>query len=669
MRCLIVSAICAWVAMLASIGIAAWLWRSYDLRPHAGWATISLLLVIGSTIWLTCATIASLNRREGRLASAGLWLLGTTPLLWFFAFATTLYIDANGRQPLVLDTPLRLAAAWSCSFFDLEARLRYPRWTLGKQTVLIDAGQSPAPESLVSQMDEHIASMTNLLEQQPLSTQVAWVRGSIFGMEGRANGSWAICNADGSADQLDRLDRHEVAHSMITMLAGPDQDPPAVLVEGWAESQSAVRDDHIRHLAQQKREGNTYALSELIAPGWYMRSNGPVYSHGGPLVHYLIERFGAPKFFELYRDVRRPTFTADCERILGVSWDQLDADFWRWVATEDEKLPAPIAVAADAKNWSLEFSDGVSEQDWKILTDACLAAKRSRKLLPTDVAIDVHWTWTRIDHKRSPDPVVNPSQLVADFEGDKFWIYTNEGSESCLISDGDRCASLTRYSTGHVAGWVGGPEARGRIAYEAAELIDMYRGALGRDASSFLPINEYVSPGDYRVERLVPPKGNDGVWKVVLHIKFKDGDSNRYELTIDPARNWQVTDYTCTGSPESHTNETAKFERFGGVWFAAASKYEADYTAEQEYVTSEASVRKLNRYERLALRKRVEQMAKLQPTKPWHRLRQLLTALVYGWPLAGIALVAISRRYAVSSDATPTATIAPMIGPTTGIQA
>jgi len=630
--------------MVASIGIATWLLR-HELRPHAGWAAVSLLLVVVSTICLTWAAFRELTRGNLHLAAVAWWLLGTTPLVWFFSYAATIYIDAMGRQPLVIDRPLRLLAAWSCSFFDLEARLRYPRWTYGEQAILIDSGQTPSPELLVSQMDSHIASMTNLLEQTPLATQVAWVRGSIFGMEGRANGPWAICGPNGNADRLDPLDRHEVAHSVITMLAGPDQDPPAVLVEGWAESQSAAREDQIRQLALQKRDGSTYALAELIAPQWYMRSYAPVYSHGGPLVLYLIEKFGAPKFFELYRDVRRPTFAADCERILGVTWDQLDADFWKWVAAEDDKLPAPIAAAADAKNWSLEFADGVAEQDWKTLVDACLAAKQSRQSLPKDVAIDVHWNWTRIDHKRSPDPIVNPSQLIADFEGDDFWIYTDEGSESCLMSDGGCCASLTRDRSGDVHGWIGGPEARGRIAHEAAALIDTYRGALGRCATSFLPINdEYVSPADYRIERLVPPGGNDGVWKVVLHIQYKGGESNRYELAIDPAKDWQIAEYFGSGSPESHTHEAATFEDFGGVWFAAASKFEADYTAAQERVTSEASVRKLNHEERLALRERVEQMARLQPTKPWRRLRQLLTALVYGWPALGLVLAALAFR-------------------------
>lgn len=673
-------ALCVWLAMLLSIAIAAGLWR-HELRPHAVWATLSLLLVLGSAVLLTCYTCQEIKQGKARLPALGWWLLGTTPLLWFAAYAATIYIDATHRQPLRLDAPLRMLGGWSCSFFDLEARLRYPRWTPGQQTILIDSGQTPVPESLVSQMDEHIAAMMKLLEQPSLATPVTWVRGSIFGMEGRSNGPWAICNASGSPDQLDGLDRHEVAHSVMTILAGPDQDPPALLIEGWAESQSTIREDQIRHLARQRRDHRTYSLRELIEPDWYLRSHGPVYSHGGPLVHFLIERFGGPKFFELYRDVRRPTFMVDCERILGVAWNQLDADFWTWLAAEDEKLPAGPAVAQQPKNWSLEFADSVSQQDWKTLVDACLAAKRSRRPLPHDAAIGVHWTWARTDWKRSPDPLINRSETFADFAGDDFWIHTREDSESYLMCAGDRCVSLTRNRSGDLDGWVSGPEARGRLLHEAAELIDMYRGALGRCATSFLPIgDEYASPADYRIVALVPPAdGTEGIWKVALLIRYKDGNSNRYELEIDSNRDWQVTKYRGTGTPESRTHESANFENFGGVWFAAASKFEADYTAAQEQVVSEAGVRKLSGAERRALRERVEQMAKLRPTKPWHRLRMVLTVLVIVWPVVGLACglwpsqtVGQSNRIRVQStirEATATATSAPMIGPTTGIQA
>jgi len=123
-------------------------------------------------------------------------------------------------------------------------------------------------------------------------------------------------------------------------MCGPDQDPPAIFTEGWAESQSRNRADQIRGLAKGRREGRAYSLQELVKPAGYDQVSAAycAYWEGGPLVHYLMHRYGPGTFFRLYRDVRRETFHDDCRAILGDSWETVEEGFWKWVEAEDKSL-------------------------------------------------------------------------------------------------------------------------------------------------------------------------------------------------------------------------------------------------------------------------------------------------------------------------------------------
>lgn len=676
-RRLKVLALGVWLAMAASVGSAAWLWRSYELRPHGALVAANLAAILGTTAWLTLHALRVATCGRAPRAAIGWWLIGTAPILWFVAYAANLYIDVNYRQPLTLDAPLRMTGAWAASFFELEARVRCPHRTSGKHSILLDSGDVALPETLVAQMDEHVASMTRLLGQPPLAAPVIWVRGSILGMTGRSIGFWAIAGPNGNSDALDPVDRHEAAHATITMLAGPDHDPPAVISEGWAESQSADRDNQIRQLARERESGAYYSVRELIAPDWYMRSMLPVYSHGGPLVHYLIGRFGAPKFFEFYCGVRRATFLDDCQRLLGVSWDEIDADFWRWVAAENERLVANVPPTAEpAPKRKLELADGVNPADSQQLVEELMA--RSDRPLPKRIAFAARWDWKRCDGDRRTEPIDSKNELLAALAGEDVWIYDRGDNESFLMSSSGRAASLTLTRSGDVEGWVGDAASRRRARNDATQFVRAYRNACNFWPELWLPIGETDgSSAAYRLERIERPvDGKAGVWKVVVSIEYDDESSKYCELEIDPAIDWQITRSCTVGSPESYTEESAEYRQIDGVWFATAAKFEANYVHTKERVSAETSFRTLTDTEVRDLKQRVERMALAGPTKPWHRLRNLLLALVVVWPAVGLLYIALppgrQRNYfapTANSDATDTATTAPSSGPTTGIQA
>ena len=109
---------------------------------------------------------------------------------------------------------------------------------------------------------------------------IRWVRGPLFGLEGKA--AFSVCmgsrpgEAEASADGLSTLDRHEVAHCVITSLNSPESDPPAVLVEGWAEAnQGTDPTEQAFRVWDWRTRGDELTLRELTGSDWYWRHRGP----------------------------------------------------------------------------------------------------------------------------------------------------------------------------------------------------------------------------------------------------------------------------------------------------------------------------------------------------------------------------------------------------------
>ena len=54
-----------------------------------------------------------------------------------------------------------------------------------------------------------------------------------------------------------------------------------------------------------------------------------MYSVGGAFSDYLLRSYGVEKFLQLYFSCRPHTFEADCSRIYGVDFDDMEKAFWR----------------------------------------------------------------------------------------------------------------------------------------------------------------------------------------------------------------------------------------------------------------------------------------------------------------------------------------------------
>jgi hypothetical protein len=219
-------------------------------------------------------------------------------------------------------------------------------------------------------MDRHVARMEELtgLRQR---TKTWWVRGSLLGQGRLCMYALALGSSESPASALDR---HELAHSIFSQHAGPDADPPTLLMEGWAETQSldgqelvrralnqrrfiaewaprlagadAEQDDFMRRLVdpvgmdrlfrKYREEGAALSyLRALTDPFWYHHDNGPVYPVGGAFVDFLVRKYGAARFVELSQACLPGTFEPECRRVYGIDLDALERDFWQDVERAD----------------------------------------------------------------------------------------------------------------------------------------------------------------------------------------------------------------------------------------------------------------------------------------------------------------------------------------------
>ncbi len=135
-------------------------------------------------------------------------------------------------------------------------------------------------------MDRHVRQLETRIGRTT-AWPIRWVRGPILGLDGRA--AFSICmgsrpgDAGVGADGLATVDRHEVAHCVITSLDSAESDPPAILVEGWAEANQGTDLTEQAFRAWDRRtRGDDLTLHELTGPDWYWRHEAPVYLQALP---------------------------------------------------------------------------------------------------------------------------------------------------------------------------------------------------------------------------------------------------------------------------------------------------------------------------------------------------------------------------------------------------
>lgn len=351
-----------WGAWLASVAWNSWIFFSWALHPSC----VPLLACLAVQTIAAAALLVFGTRRlwrgpHRRTASATL-LLGTTPF-WLLGAVVSYVLWRSSEGWIPFNVLIAQGAAMGASLGDLELRLRYPDRTEGERVVMFHRDAQNAEEQ-VAAADRHLARL-ELLLGGPARGKVHWVRGPLWGRSGYHFLGLSMSDPErppsDSPDGLTVVDRHELAHFAIEQQCDHRHRPAFLLVEGWAEAQSGYQPGEMARRAMgARRHGTALSLAELTNRDWYTRDLGPVYTHGGPLVDYLLRTYGGPKFFELYNTCRPATFAADVQRVLGVSLEQLDRVYWADVERQcppwQERLTRaleqlPRAAEVDEKTW------------------------------------------------------------------------------------------------------------------------------------------------------------------------------------------------------------------------------------------------------------------------------------------------------------------------------
>jgi hypothetical protein len=338
------NAVVAWLSWLLSVAL---LWGQDVLGIVHPQALLFLGLV---AVTFSAALVA---------AGYGLWRLMRGPrrrraLLWALAGLLPVLCWAGlggyvARQHLARhhpnNLPFRLVKSAAASLMELQAWYGYPHQLETERLIMFYDDEVTNPQGDAAAMDQHVARMEKLTGKR-LRAKIYWVRGGLLGLSGFCNRGVV---SGSSHSPVDSLDRHELAHAVLSQHEGPDTDPPTLLAEGWAMSQEWGHDrPYLAQWALNSREGHTglqtfqawsgsqACLRDLTGPEWYHHCSGPVYSVGGAFVDFLIRRFGAAKFLELYFTCRPESFAEDCNRILGMDLETLERIFWedaeRWAA-------------------------------------------------------------------------------------------------------------------------------------------------------------------------------------------------------------------------------------------------------------------------------------------------------------------------------------------------
>ena len=289
----------------------------------------------GRALWLGL-------RGPRRLAALGLGLAALLPAgLWVAAAGSLLSELKRGDAP---HHPLSRLAIWAVpAAMEALAFAAYPRRLETDRLVMFYDERVTDPHRDAAAMERHVARLAALTGRAPRA-KIYWIRGAVLGYGRMANAGLALGSARSpvdweSADHPDRLsvDRHELAHAFLMQQSPPDTEPPMLLSEGWAESQSGPTrrrraawawESRTLWLRRTGHDPRRSYLGELVGRSWYHRIDGPVYNVGGALADHLIRTYGAERFLRLYFACRPGTFERECRSRLGVDLATLERRFW-----------------------------------------------------------------------------------------------------------------------------------------------------------------------------------------------------------------------------------------------------------------------------------------------------------------------------------------------------
>lgn len=338
------------LACAAGLFAAALLWFEHQgrvLHPVSLPFLFLLLVMIAAALGGLVRGMWRAVRGPRRLVALAWALLAVFPLLFWAAIGAYSFWE-HGKRRVSRDLPMTLAKMAGASLMEAQAQYGFPHRLETSRLVMFYDDRVTEAERDAEAMERHVARLEELTGR-PLRAKIHWVRGRLLGQGNLAFYGLALGSTESPAGQLDR---HELAHAVLYQHDEPDTDPPTLLLEGWAESQSAdpatlalsaaavLRDPIVaRDLFEGK--GTKGYLRLLTGPGWYHRDRGPVYPVGGALVNFILKKYGVERFLDLYRRARPGAFDGTCRVALGVELDTLEGQLG-----EELRLADPVGGPA-----------------------------------------------------------------------------------------------------------------------------------------------------------------------------------------------------------------------------------------------------------------------------------------------------------------------------------
>jgi hypothetical protein len=326
-----------WLAVTSILALILIQWRLEVLHPAC--IPFVLLVVVVVLAALTALSLAVWQLlRHGNRRTTWLWAgMTVVPLLLFaIPYETARRLWSERQVPHGWFGQISIVTA--ASLMEGQAAWFYPhRHDTERLTMFYHELEHPQRDAEV--MDRHVAYLAAKIGR-PLRSKIHWVRGSLIGQGNLSFFGLALGSTKSPVNwqQPDgNLDRHELAHAVITQQRPVTADPPMLLHEGWAESQSGVPRSNLVAACQQQHDHDpNLSVADLLGPKWYHRDSGPVYTYGGAFVDYLIRHFGAGKFVEVYNRCQMDTFEADFHAVYGEPLSRLETSFWQEINSSME---------------------------------------------------------------------------------------------------------------------------------------------------------------------------------------------------------------------------------------------------------------------------------------------------------------------------------------------
>lgn len=354
----------AWAAGVLSIVLLA---AEHYLRViHPASLLLLLLLLVIASLGITALVgmFWELVRGRWRDTSMGWRFAAIIPSIFWAAWGGYSY-DRFSRREIPRNLPMRLIEMAGASVMEARVVYLWPHRLETQRLIMFYGADISDPRRDAAAMDQHVARMEEMTGLH-LRSKIFYVRGPIFSERHVAFRGLAFGSSQSPAGYVDF---HELAHAVIGQHERPDSDPPTLLSEGWAESQSNASVDLASAALRQRRtisdwsarwlrmtsperedfrktlvdpdgferllnlassDGQVHSwIGELTSPRWYHHDNGAVYVIGGAFADHVLRQYGAGRFVQLYFACRPGNFDGECARILGAGLDTVEDRFWR----------------------------------------------------------------------------------------------------------------------------------------------------------------------------------------------------------------------------------------------------------------------------------------------------------------------------------------------------